>query len=91
MSSDLITGGWVLPEAIRRINIGVRDTASVLGRVGIAKVVGAIGIEREIGGKKRGIKRRLGVVEEGLLLDRRNCNVLEPRRKCTGFKHIYRC
>jgi hypothetical protein len=87
----LITGGWVLPEAIRRINISVCDTASVLGRVGIAKVVGAIGIEGEIGGEKRGIKRRLGVVEEGLLLDRRNCNILEPRRKCTKSKYIHRC
>jgi hypothetical protein len=87
----LITGGWVLPEAIGRINIGVRDTASVLGRVGIAKVIGAIGIEGEIGGKKRGIKRRLGVVEEGLLLVRRNCNVLEPRRMCTKFKYNHRC
>jgi hypothetical protein len=87
----LVTGGWVLPEAIRRIDRGVRDTASVLGRVGIAKVVGTIGIEGEIGGKKRGIKRRLGVVEEGLLLVGRDCNVLESRRWCAKFKYNHRC
>ena len=87
----MVTGGWVLPEAIRRINSGVRDTASILGRVSIAKVVGTIGIKGEVGGEKRGIKGGLGVVEEGLLLDRRNYNVLEPIRKYIEFKSIHRC
>jgi hypothetical protein len=53
------------------------DGAGVFGGISVSEIVRPISIEWEIGSKERRIQARLGVVEEGLLLNRSDYIVLE--------------
>ena len=53
--SNLVGGGWVLPESVRAINRGVLNGTRVLGGVDITEVIGAIGVVWEVSCEERGV------------------------------------
>jgi hypothetical protein len=66
----------ILPKAVGVVNSSIFNGARVFRRVGVSKIVRAVGIEWKVGSKERRIEARLSVVEERLLLDGRDWDVL---------------
>jgi hypothetical protein len=64
--ANTVRGGWVLPEAVAAVNIGVDDSASVLGRVGSTEVIGSVSVLGEVSREDGLVEAGLGVIEESL-------------------------
>lgn len=55
-ASDLVRGGWKLPETVGAADAGVLERASVLGGVSITEVICAIGVVWKVGADDGGVQ-----------------------------------